>query len=595
MLPVMTIPRKQYLYSILLIILFLILGFRFFYLQIYKQAQYFEASEENRIREIIIEPTRGLILDSNNEILVDNHPSYSVYVIPFEVNKSDSVLNLAGKILDMESSEIINTIQRERSGNFTPVKLKRQVDFEVLSQIEEQRLDLPGIIYQVEPRRYYPSGVRAPHLFGYLGEITRQELSQIDYKGFHRGDVVGKKGLEKYYEIELRGLRGYQYVEVDALGREIRKLKDKPEILPLPGKNLHLTIDAELQRLLEARMDTLRGGAVVIDCSDGGVLALVSKPDYDPEIFTKPILTENWKQLVNDPGKPLYDRMVQSLYPPGSTYKMVLAAAALETKIIRPNWKAFCPGYTWYGRRRFDCWNLGGHGELDLLGAIEQSCNVYFYKLGLKVGLDSWSRFSRLFLFGNPTGIDLIDEKPGIVPDQDYLDQQYGKDRWSKGLMLNLAIGQGDLLVTPLQMARLAMIIANEGIYYPLHLLNYLEDPIDGTKKWAVVDSAHVPGISEETYKILKQGMFRVCHGEQGTGRAAAYRDIAIAGKSGTAENPHGEDHAWFIGYAPSQNPQIAFCILVENGGSGGKVAAPIAREIIKNYFYRSKGNRDKI
>jgi len=593
--PIMTIPRKQYLYSILVIVLFLILSIRFFYLQIYKQAQYFKASEQNRIRETVIEPTRGLILDRYGKVLVDNHPSYSVYAIPFEVKKSDSVLNLAAKILNMNSTEIRSTIRRGRTGNFTPVKLKRQVNFETLSMIEEQRLDLPGIIYQVEPRRYYPSRIRAPHLFGYLGEITRQELNQADYKGFRLGDIVGKKGLERFYEKELRGLRGYQYTEVDALGREIRKLKDKPEILSLPGKNLYLTLDAELQRLLEARMDTLRGGAVVVDCNDGGVLALVSKPDYDPVIFTKPISTETWNELVNNPDKPLYDRMVQSLYPPGSTYKMVLAAAAVELGVIKPTWKAFCPGYTWYGRRKFDCWNLGGHGELDLLGAIEQSCNVYFYKLGLKVGLDNWSQFSRQFLFGKPTGIDLIDEKPGLVPDKAYLDKQFGKDRWSKGLLLNLSIGQGDLLVTPLQMVRLAMIIANEGKYYPLHLFNYHEDPIDGTKRWAVADSARVEGISEKTYKLLKEGMFRVCQGEHGTGRAAVYRGITVAGKSGTAQNPHGEPHAWFIGYAPANNPQIAFCILVENGGSGGKVAAPIAREIIKDYFYNTRGNRDKI
>jgi penicillin-binding protein 2 len=593
--PIMIISRKQYLYSISVILIFLVLIVRFFYLQIYKQAQYLRASEKNRIREVVIEPTRGLIIDKNGEVLVDNHPSYSVYVIPFEVKDADSVLDLAGQILSMESSEIKNIINHGRSSIFTPVKLKRQIDFITLSRIEEQKLDLPGIIYQIEPRRYYSSGVRAPHVFGYLGEITRQELNQIEFKGFRLGDIVGKKGLERFYEKELRGLRGYQYIEVDALGREIRKLKDKPEILPLPGKNLHLTIDAQLQYALEARMDTLKGGAVVIDCTNGEVLALVSKPDYDPEIFTKPISLETWKELINDPDKPLYDRMVQSLYPPGSTYKLVLAAAALESGIIKPNWKAFCPGYTWLGRKRYDCWNLSGHGELDLYGAIEQSCNVYFYKLGLKTRLDNWAKFSQLFLFDKPTGIDLIDEKSGQVPDRDYLDQQYGKDRWTEGMILNLSIGQGDLLVTPLQMVRLAMIIANEGICYSLHLLNYLEDPIDGTKHWAVSDSVRINGISPETYKILKQGMYRVTHGGQGTGRAAVYKDITMAGKTGTAENPHGEAHAWFIGYAPADKPKIAFCILVENGGSGGKVAAPIAREVIKNYFYRLKVNRDKI
>jgi len=593
--PIMTLVRKQYLYSTSIVILFLILITRFFYLQIYKQAQYFKASEKNRIREVVVEPTRGLILDRNGEVLVDNHPSYSVYAIPFEVNKSDSVLNLAGQILNIMPDEIRNIIKNGRTGRFTPIKLKRQIDFETLSRIEERRLDLPGIIYKIEPRRYYHSGVRAPHIFGYLGEITKEELNQAEFKGFYLGNIVGKKGLEKFYENELRGMRGYQYIEVDALGREIRKVTDKPEILSLPGKNLYLTIDAKLQLLLEARLDTLRGGAVVIDCTNGDVLALVSKPDYDPDIFSKPISSESWKDLVNDPDTPLYDRMVQSLYPPGSTYKLVLAAAALELGIVKPDWKAFCPGYTWLGYRKYDCWNLAGHGELDFLGAIEQSCNVYFYKLGLKVGLDNWAKFSKLFLFDKPTNIDLIDEKSGLVPDRDYLDNQFGEGGWSRGMILNLSIGQGDLLVTPLQMVRLAMIIANEGVYYQLHLLNYLEDPIDGTRKWPSIDSIRISGISQHTYKILKQGMYRVCQGEHGTGRAATYRNIAIAGKTGTAENPHGEAHAWFIGYAPANKPKIAFCILVENGGSGGKVAAPIAREIIKYYFFTSKVNRDKI
>lgn len=593
--PIIIIEKKQYLYSILVVILFSVLITRFFYLQIYKRTMYFEASERNRIREVVIEPTRGLIIDRKGEVLVDNRPSYSVYAIPFEVKKADSVLILAGKILDMKPAEIKSIIRREVTGIFTPVKLKRQIDFETYVRIEEQKLDLPGIIYQSEPRRYYPSGVRAPHVFGYLGEINKNELKNPEYQGFRLGDIVGKKGLERVYEKDLRGLRGYEYFEVDAYGREIEKLKDKPEIPSFPGQNVHLTMDADLQRMLEARLDSLRGGAVVVDCRTGGILALVSKPDYDPDIFTKPVPADLWRSMLNDPTKPLYDRMVQSLYPPGSTFKVVLAAAALETGSIQPSWKNFCPGYLYYGKKSFDCWKKGGHGELDLLGAIEQSCNVYFYKLGLRVGLDTWAKFSQLFLFGQPTGIDLIDEKPGIVPDRAYHDRVFGKDRWSKGLMLNLAIGQGDLLVTPLQMARLAMIIANEGIYYPFHLLNYMEDPIEGTRKWAQIDSIKISGVSQETYKLIKQGMFRVVNSASGTARAASYRDILVAGKTGTAQNPHGEDHAWFIGYAPVDAPQIAFCILIENGGSGARIAAPIAREIIKTYFYDSQDQDAKI
>lgn len=583
------IEKKHYLYSIFVVILFIILISRFFYLQIYKQAQYFQASERNRIREVINEPIRGLILDRHGEVLVDNHPSYSVYAIPFEVKRADSVLTLAANILNLSESELKNIIKREATGNFTPVKLKRLIDYETLVRIQEQSLELTGILHQIEPRRYYPSGVRAPHLFGYLGEITREELDIPGFKNFNKGEIIGKKGLEKYYDKELRGSRGYKYIEVNALGRQIKLLDDKPEIPSLPGKNLHLTMDADLQRMLEARMDSVRGGAIVVDCTNGAVLALVSKPDYDPELFTKPISTETWQNLVNNPHKPLYDRMVQSLYPPGSTYKVVLAAAALETGAIQPNWKVFCPGYMWFGRKSYNCWKSSGHGELDLLNAIEQSCNVYFYKLGLKVGLEPWAEFSKKFLFGQPTGIDLIAEKSGLVPDRNYLDKQFGKDRWSRGLIPNMAIGQGDLLVTPLQMVRLAMIIANEGISYKLHLMDYLEDPMSGVRRGEPIDSVRIDGVSSETYKIIKEGMSRVVNGSLGTAAAARYGSISVAGKTGTAQNPHGEDHAWFIGFAPVENPKIAICILIENGGSGGRIAAPIAREIIKNYFYSSK------
>ncbi|MFZ5516422.1 MAG: penicillin-binding protein 2 [Candidatus Zhuqueibacterota bacterium] len=586
-----SIQRKDVQFSVLVIVLFVILIVRFFYLQIYKQEQYFTASEKNRIRERVHEAARGIIIDRNGEILVDNHPSYSVYAIPIEVKESENILKLTGEILDMKPAEIKRTIQKKKTGYFTPIKLKRQVDFETLSRIEERRMDLPGILYMTEPRRYYPSGVRAPHLFGYLGEITQEEMELEENKGMHLGSIIGKKGLEKVYEKELRGFQGYEYIEVDALGREVRKLKDKPEIQSQPGKNLHLTLDAILQRALEARMDSLRGGAVVVDCKTGGVLALVSKPDYDPEIFTKPISPEIWNELVNNPSKPLYDRMVQSLFPPGSTYKPVLAAAALEHNIIEPSWRAYCGGFLNLGRRNYDCWKPGGHGELDLLGAIEQSCNVYFYKLELKVGLDKWAEYSRNFLFGELTGIDLIAEKAGVVPDQEYLDRQFGKNKWSKGLILNLAIGQGDLLVTPLQMARFAMILANKGVSHRLHLVEYLEDPIDGTRKLTQIDSVRINGVSQETFEVLKQGMFRVVHGVHGTAKSAAYLDIKVAGKTGTAQNPHGDPHAWFIGYAPVDNPQIAICVLIENGGGGGAVAAPIAREVIKNYFYRNQNS----
>jgi penicillin-binding protein 2 len=580
---------KQKTYQVLVSIIFLILISRYFYLQIYKQHQYFQESEKNRIREVVLQPPRGIMSDRNGVVLVDNRPSYSVYAIPFEVKKADSVLMLTGKILNMNVDEITDKIIKGRKGLFTPVKLKRQVDFDVLTRLEEFRMDLPGIIYDTEPRRYYPSGIRAPHLFGYLGEITQNELVRFEPKGYHLGDIVGKKGLERVYDEQLQGLRGYRYIEVDALGREIRSLKNKPEIAPVPGKNLILTIDASLQRFLEMRMDTTRGGVVVVDCRNGEVLALVSKPDYDPELFTKPIPPEIWRDLINNPNKPLYDRMVQSLYPPGSTFKMVLAAAVLENKLITTDFKTFCPGYYQMGRRTFKCWNLRGHGEVNVYDAIEQSCDVFFYKMGLKAGLDLWSTYSKKFRFGELTGIDLIEESAGLVPSTAYFNEKYGENKWSKGLILNLAIGQGELLVTPLQLANYAMILANKGVYHKFHLVRYLEDPIDGSRKYSDIDSMKVTGISDSTYNIIRDGMALAVNGTHSTGGACRFPDIKVAGKTGTAQNPHGATHAWFIGFAPFEKPEIAFCVFVEYGGHGGSASAPIAHGIIQNYLKRDK------
>ena len=579
--------KKRLLFIVVISLIFIILIGRFFYLQIYMQATYLRESEKNRIREVTLQPTRGLIVDRGGHILVDNIPSYSVYAIPFEVAKSDSVIELLSEIIEVPVEDIKDKIKKNERSPFSPVKLKRMIDFEMLSKIEESRLELPGVIYDIEPRRYYPSTVQALHLFGYLGEINSRELEEYTGKGYQIGDIVGKKGLEKVYDEQLKGVRGFRYIEVDALGREVRLLSSRPEILPIPGRNLHLSIDSKLQSFIQSRMDTLRGGAVVVDCRNGEILALVSKPDYDPEIFTKPITPDVWNRLLNDPGKPLYDRMVQSIYPPGSTYKLVLATAALETKSIDKDWRSTCQGTYRFGRRNFDCWRLEGHGELDLLGAIEQSCNVYFYRLGLHVGIDRWSDFSARLRIGEKTGIDLYEENKGILPSTSFLDTKYGKGKWSKGLLVNLAVGQGDLLITPLQLASMAMILANRGVYYKFHLVRSIEDPIDLNHWHVPVDSTVIEGISQETYNIVRQGMYNVVHGAHGTGRICRFADLEVAGKTGTAQNPHGEPHAWFIGFVPFQNPEIAFCVLVENGGGGSAVAAPIARDIIRTYYSR--------
>jgi penicillin-binding protein 2 len=590
----LTETKKRLIFSAVLCLIFFILLARFAYIQLYKGEEFQRASEENRIRTIDIEPPRGLIIDRYGTILVDNRPAYALYAAPAELSANDSAYSILASALKTTRPELRELVRKNNRGNFIPIKIERQLDFKTLSLLQERRLDLPGLDFRAESRRSYPAGVRAPHLFGYLSEISESELKQWREKGYEAGDLIGKKGLERRYETDLRGTKGKRHRQADALGRIIGDLTatDNPmfqNVAPIPGKNLLVSIDASLQLHLEKVMAGHRGGAVVLNCKNGEVIALVSKPDYDIELFSRPIPGSLWNQLANDPDKPLYDRMVQSVYPPGSTFKMVLLFAGLEKGLIDPEERVFCPGYYRFGTRAFGCWKKGGHGAVNMLQGLEQSCDVYFYRMGLKVGLKHWADYARLFGFGELTGIDLIGESAGLVPDEQYLDRRYGKNKWSKGLILNVVIGQGDVLTTPLQMAYFAMNIANEGNSFRPHVKRGTQNPLTGAEEFDQPDSVRIAGIRPETYALVKRGMYLVVHGANATGRASQVPGILAGGKTGTAENPHGESHAWFIGFAPFEDPQIAYCIFVENGGGGGAVAAPIAKGIISLLLNENK------
>jgi penicillin-binding protein 2 len=590
----LTETNKRLIFSTALCLAFLMLLVRFAYIQLFKGEEFLQASEENRIRAIDIEPPRGLILDRNGAILVDNRPAFALYTTPAEINHGDSTYGILAAALKTTRQELRDRVRRNNRGNFIPIKIERQVDFTTLSLLQERRLDLPGIAFRAESRRSYPAGVKAPHLFGYLSEISESELKHWQNKGYEPGDLIGKKGLERRYEEILRGAKGTRYVQADALGRVVGDLPETnnpafQKLEPVPGNNLLVSIDASLQYHLETAMAGRRGGAVVLNCKNGEVIALVSKPDYDIELFSRPVTATLWNQLSNDPSHPLYDRMVQSLYPPGSTFKMVLVFAGLETGLIDPDERVFCPGYYRFGTRAFGCWKKGGHGTVDLLQAIEQSCDVYFYRMGLKVGLKNWARYARLFRFGELTEIDLIGESAGLVPDEEYFDRRYGRNKWSKGLILNVVIGQGDVLTTPLQMAYFAMNIANEGNSFKPHVKRGTQDPITELEEFDQPDSVKIAGIRPETYALVKRGMYMDVHGAHATGRAAQVPGITVAGKTGTAQNPHGESHAWFIGFAPVEDPQIAWCVFLENGGGGGAMAAPIAKGIISLLLNENK------
>ena len=567
--------------------LFILLFLRLFSLQVIKGEYYLALAEENRIRIVPIEPPRGLIYDRNGILLVDNYPSYTVSVLPYELANVEESLRKLHDLLNCDVVDIVAKIKAKGFG-LEPVKVKRDASFEIVSYVEENRLDLPGVICQVEPKRRYVYGRTASHILGYTGEISEKELRTYRDRGYLCGWAIGKDGLERSYEEDLKGSNGFKYLEVNARGREIGLLPGKDPLLPGSGKNLHLTIDIRLQLFAEKVFpEGLTGSLVATNPQTGEILALVSKPTFDPNLFSSVLAPDDWIALNSDPQHPLLNRAIGASYPPGSTLKIVTAAAGLETKTVSVNsLLRSCTGEMQFGNRIFHCWVEEGHGSLNLRGAITQSCDVYFYQLGRRVGLDVWAKYAKAFYFGQPAGIDLQGEEGGLVPTSDYYDRRYGKKKWSQNLILNVAVGQGELLVTPLQLAVFAGVIGTEGIWYQPHVVKEIELEETGTFLKKTTVSKHIPDVSKETYTVLKQAMVDVVNSGVGTARGAAIEGVRVAGKTGTAQNPHGEDHALFICFAPAEDPVIALAVIVENGGKGGSVAAPLARRILQAYLF---------
>jgi len=569
--------KKNVFYSVLILI-FCILIFRFFRLQITDAPLYSKKSLQNSVKIITENPVRGNIYDRNGRLIVGNRPAFSIYLVPNETTKK--TIQVIAKLGNLSVKEIKQKLKK--AGRFQPVKVIRQIDWKKLTWIQENIIDLPGVEWKSEPKRYYVYSSGLAHLLGTLGEVDEKELKL--YPDLEQGDIIGKKALERRYDRVLRGRKGVKFVKVDALGRVVKELSREKSAYPYPGKQLYLSIDLRLQIYADSLMQGKRGALIAMDPRNGEILTLISKPDYNLSYFTGVIPSDIWNKLLNDPHHPLYDRACQSAYPPGSTFKLVAAIAALNEKIVTPSWSANCPGYFKLGRRTIRCWKADGHGVQDMVNAIKNSCNVYFYKLGLLIGIDVWSRYSKLFHFGERTGIELTDENPGLVPTKAYYDRIYGRGRWTQGMLANLAIGQGELLVTPLQMVQFVSILANRGVLVKPHLGLKLLDPV--TRTWEIIQqkSEYIAGVDSIVYEVILRGMREVVKG--GTGWRAGVWGISVAGKTGTAQNPHGKPHAWFIGFAPFENPEIAICVLVENGGSGGSVAAPIAGNYLKRYFY---------
>jgi penicillin-binding protein 2 len=575
--------NRKKVFSAVVVIALLVLVGRLYQLQLVYQDEWGRKSRDNSVRTILREPVRGLIYDQRGRLIVDNRPSYTVTVTPIEFH-AETIPHLA-ELLDLEEETLRNRIQRARAwSRFVPSKIQRDVDYEVIVRLEEFRDRYPGVGYVVEAKRHYNSRAQMSHILGYTKEISERQLLR-DPDRYRPGDVIGSAGIEAAYENVLRGGRGHEYVVVNARGQFVADYSDGNRNIPSrEGSDLFLTIDADLQAYAEELIGDRVGSVVAIDPRTGGILALVSKPDYDLSSFSGVTPADVWASMNTDTLRPLFNRATSSIYPPGSTYKMVLAAAALEEGIIGEQWTVNCPGWYRFGNRVFRCHRPEGHGRVNAEEAIKKSCNVFFYQLVLDVGFERWSHYGRLFGFGQRTGIESIEETPGILPDTEYYNRIYGVGQWTRGNLISLAIGQGEVSVTPVQMAVYAMLLANKGQYHQPHMVSHLFDA--GTRSIFEIpyDTKQIE-LSERTWEILRRGMHRVVDEDGGTARLARVRGVASAGKTGTSQNPHGEGHAWYVGFAPYENPQIAIAVVVENVGFGGVHAAPIAGRMVERYL----------
>src|ERR1041385_2037142 len=565
-------------------LLFLVFFIKLLQLQFLYQDVYGKKSEENSIRPIAHDPIRGYIYDRQGKIMVDNRPSYTVTATPAEFH--ESTIEYLANVLDLEPDFIRERIKKGKLYNrFAPIKIKRDIDFKTLSIIEENRDKLPGVDYQMESKRYYPTDAKAPHLFGYTKEVSDQQVTETPEE-YRPGDIIGATGLEAKYERYLRGHKGYEFITVNAKGQMLGAYNDgKTDIAAKEGDDLFLALDGGLQAFAESLLTAKRGAVVAIDPSDGGVLAIVSKPDYDLTMFTGVTPTDVWNALNTDEAKPLFNRATMTRYPPGSTFKMVLAAAALQEDIINSSWRVNCNGAFKFGVKTFK--DLHVHGSTNVVEAIQRSCNVFFYQVMLKTGFERWTHYGREFGFGSATGIDILEENPGLLPSETYFNRVYGKGRWTQGYLISLSIGQGEVGVSPLQMACYAAVLGNKGEFHKPHVVQKIRDKSTGLMQ-IIPDESRTLDISTQVWNLIREGMYRCVNDAGGTGMAAKVQGITVSGKTGTAENPHGKDHSWFIGYAPAENPKIAICVLVENAGFGGAVAAPIAGLCIEKYLYRN-------
>lgn len=600
-----------------IVIAIILLGFvigRLVQLQVFDYEQFAEKSQGNRIRIEAVPPNRGLVFDREGRVIAENLPAYQLELIPEQVDDIDDTLERLAAIMLIEPDDIPRYKELSRRGlRFKPLTLKFRLSDEEIANFAIQRPRFPGVDFQPRLVRHYPHGDIAAHTVGYVGALSSSDLQALDPARYAGTSHTGKTGVEGSFETDLHGDVGYRHVITNARGRQVpasttELLNSLPlDQTPGPGANVYLSLDLDLQRLATEALRGKRGAIVALDPWSGEILALVSAPSFDPNLFAVGMTTAQYSELRDNPDRPLFNRAVSGTYPPGSTIKPMLALAALETGATNLTRKSICIGYFTLpdSEHRYRDWKPGGHGAVDIHDAIEQSCDVYFYEISQKIGIDNMHDFLTRFGLGSETHLDISGENPGLVPSRKWKRENFtdrDNQRWYHGETVIASIGQGFMLATPLQLAAATGAIATRGIRYEPHLVTAIEDPVSGERYLTRPERLDDVEISDDFYwDTIISAMHDVMQGPKGTARAIGVgAPYEMAGKSGTSQvisigqdeeydeeeiDERLRDHALFVSFAPLENPRIAVAVVVENGSSGSRVAAPIARAIMDEYL----------
>jgi penicillin-binding protein 2 len=587
-------PRISAL-AVLIAVVLVLAATRLYYLQVIKHHELSELADRNRIRIQRLPALRGLVYDDRHQPLVDTRPSFDAVMVPEDTQNLSATIEKLEKVLNHDHiADKLEDAEDQGRPEFEPVTVDERLEWPQVVALETHQLELPGVSLQVNPRRHYIYDSLAAHLLGYVGEVTVRDLNRLpDYR---MGDEIGKFGLERSLEGTLRGDSGGQEIEVDSVGRRLRLLREIPE---KPGNSVVMTLDLDLQRAAEQAIGNRAGALVAIDPNTGYILAMASFPAFDPNLFAGGITGANWRALALDPSHPLENRAIQGAYPPGSTFKIVDSIAGLEDRTLTTDTNYYCPGGIYFGGREYRCWRKQGHGTISIHRAIVESCDVFFYEVGQHLGVDRIAAWAHALGFGKKTGIGLDNERSGTIPSSEWKERHF-HERWYPAETLSVAIGQGYVTVTPLQLAQLAAEVANGGTLYKPQFVREI-DALDGSvvKSFPPIVESQVridPSVLEE----VREGMAGVVNQPDGTAHGAKLDNVIVAGKTGTAQVvKEGQgvrlketalpekyrDHGWFMAFAPLDHPKIAIACIIEHSGHGGSSAGPVVKAVMEKYF----------